>query len=38
MYIDDKDYKKSYMKFVTDNDYFNEGVLDINVIKKLNYK
>ena len=31
MYIDDKDYKKSYMKFVTDNYYyyFNEGVLDL---------
>ena len=38
MCIYDKDYKKSYMKFVTDNDYFNEGVLDINVIKTPNCK
>ena len=38
MFIDDKDYKKSYMKFVTDNVNFKEYVLDINVIKTLNYK
>lgn len=29
MYIYDKDYKKSYIKFVTDNVDFNECVLNI---------
>lgn len=39
MYIDYKDYKKSYMKFVTDNvDLSRCSWLDINVIKTPNCK